>query len=140
MYDKGAQVVHMIRMMINNDSSFRQLLRGLNKDFYHRIVSSKEVEDYISKFVGKELKSFFDVYLRSTIKPTLEWYADDTAVHYQWNNALPDFRAPVKLQLRSRHGYMTTSRYGYFNYSGLEAKNVSVLPAGWYDVVEKGKK
>ncbi len=70
-YDKGAAVVHMIRMMINDDKKFRELLRGLNRDFYHRIVSSKEVEDYISRFVGRDLKPFFDVYLRSTAIPTL---------------------------------------------------------------------
>lgn len=69
MYDKGAAVVHMIRMMINDDQKFRQLLRGLNKDFYHKIVTSKEVEDYISKFVGRDLKPFFDIYLRSAKIP-----------------------------------------------------------------------
>ncbi len=137
-YDKGAAVVHMIRMMINNDSAFRQLLRGLNRDFYHKIVTSKEVEEYISRFVGKDLKPFFDQYLRSTGKPTLEWYVKDTAVYYRWQNAVAGFRAPIRLQLRYRHTDKTTADHpSSYGFRGVTASEVSVLPIGWYDVVKK---
>ncbi len=85
-YDKGAAVVHMVRMMINNDSAFRQLLRGLNRDFYHKIVTSGEVEDYISRFVGRNLEAFFDTYLRSTQIPQLVWTTtDDQAIELNWH-------------------------------------------------------
>ncbi len=95
MYDKGAAVVHMIRMMLNDDVRFRALLHGLNRDFYHKIVTSKEVEDYIRRLVGRDLKVFFDQYLRTTQKPMLEWVAIDDVFRYKWTNCLPGFAAPV---------------------------------------------
>ncbi len=99
-YDKGAAVVHMIRMMINDDKRFRELLRGLNRDFYHKIVTSEEVEEYISRFVGRDLRVFFDVYLRSTTIPTLrvtiEKYRRKNFQSREWIGVKDGFLAPVK--------------------------------------------
>jgi hypothetical protein len=61
----------MIRMMLHDDEQFRQLLRGLNRDLYHKIVTSKQVEDYISTFMGKDLAPFFNQYLRNTSLPAV---------------------------------------------------------------------
>ncbi len=33
MYDKGNNMMHTIRQVINDDELFRKILRGLNKDF-----------------------------------------------------------------------------------------------------------
>jgi aminopeptidase N len=52
-------MIHTIRQVINNDEKFRQILRGLNKDFYHQTVTTEEIENYISK--NQEL--IFRVYL-----------------------------------------------------------------------------
>ena len=43
------QYIHTIRTVINDDEKFRQILRGLGKDFYHQTVTTKQIEDYISK-------------------------------------------------------------------------------------------
>ena len=65
MYAKGANLLHTIRQVINNDIIFKKILRGLNKDFYHKTVDSKDVENYISQKSGKDLSKIFDQYLRS---------------------------------------------------------------------------
>jgi hypothetical protein len=36
MYNKGNNIMHMVRQIINNDSVFRNILRGLNETFYHK--------------------------------------------------------------------------------------------------------
>ncbi|OSZ78492.1 hypothetical protein CAP35_09640 [Chitinophagaceae bacterium IBVUCB1] len=94
-YDKGSAVVHMIRVLINNDEKFRQLLRGLNKDFYHKIVTTKEVEDYIIRFTGLNLKPLFDQYLRTTKIPVLEWYIKQKELHYRFTNVVDGFSLPL---------------------------------------------
>lgn len=138
MYDKGAAVVHMIRMMLNDDKKFRELLRGLNRDFYHKIVTSKEVEDYISRFVGKDLKPFFDQYLRTTNKPILEWYVAGKEIHYQWKNTVAGFVAPIRVQLRYRHtDKISADHPSYYSFEGVEPSEASIQPIGWYDVVQK---
>ena len=73
MYNKGAGLLHHIREMIGNDSIFRAILTGLNKDFRHRTVDSKQVETYFSEKSKLDLSPVFDQYLRSTSIPTLEY-------------------------------------------------------------------
>src|SRR5690606_23968452 len=48
MYNKASNMIHTIRQIINNDTTFRNILRGLNQDFYHQTVTGKQVQDYIS--------------------------------------------------------------------------------------------
>lgn len=72
MYCKAANMLHLIRQKINDDGKFRSILRGLNKDFYHQTVTTKQVEDYINKKSGMNFSKIFDHYLRSTQIPSFE--------------------------------------------------------------------
>ena len=97
MYNKGNNILHTIRQVINNDSLFRQVLRGLNKDFYHKTVTSAEIENYISQKSGKDLSKIFDQYLRTTNIPALEYKVANKTVSYRWTNTIDGFDMPVKL-------------------------------------------
>lgn len=94
-YDKGSAVVHMIRILMNDDAKFRQLLRGLNKEFYHKIVTTKQVEDYIVRFTGLNLKPLFDQYLRTTNIPKFEWYIKKKELYYRFTNVVEGFTLPL---------------------------------------------
>ncbi len=97
MYYKGANLIHTVRQVINDDEKFRQILRGLNKDFYHQTVTSKQVEDYISQKSGKDLSKIFDQYLRTAKIPVLELKADEDKIKFNWTNCVDGFNMPVKL-------------------------------------------
>lgn len=97
-YDKGAAVVHMIRIMMNDDEQFRQLLRGLNKDFYHQVVTSRQVEQYIMDRSGLQLDKFFDQYLRQKDIPELEWYVKDRKLNYRFTNVVAGFSLPLTVK------------------------------------------
>jgi aminopeptidase N len=97
MYNKGNNLLHTIRQVINDDSLFRQILRGLNKDFYHQTVDSKEVEAYMSKQSGKNLSKIFDQYLRTIKIPVLEYKITGDNLSYHWTNCIDGFNMPVKL-------------------------------------------
>lgn len=97
-YDKGAAVVHMIRVMMNDDEEFRKLLRGLNKDFYHKAVSSRQVEQYIMDRSGLQLEKFFDQYLRSKDVPELEWYIKKKQLYYRFTNVTDGFSLPLTVK------------------------------------------
>lgn len=120
-YDKGAALVHMIRVLMNDDEKFRQLLRRLNKDFYHKMVTSAEVEAYIIRFTGLDLKPLFDQYLRTTNIPVLEYYMIGRRLKYRFKNAVPGFTLPISV---------TSSN-----------KNVIIKPTGeWQTLKWKGDK
>jgi aminopeptidase N len=99
MYNKGAAIMHMIRMMTNDDEKFRQMLRGLGKEFYHQTVTTGQVEDYISLHTGLELKAFFNQYLRTTNIPHLEYEIKNNRFYYRFTNIVNGFSMPVKIFL-----------------------------------------
>src|SRR5437762_14016012 len=97
MYDKSNNIMHMVRQIIDNDSLFRDILRGLNLTFYHKTVDSKDIEDYVSKRSGKDFSKFFDQYLRTTKIPVLEYKISGDKLTYHWANCVDGFNMPVRL-------------------------------------------
>ena len=97
MYDKGANMLHTIRQLVNDDTRWRGILRGLGKTFGHQTVSSKQVEDYISRQSGLNLNRVFDQYLRETKIPVLEYKLEGPRLSYRWSNVVRGFAMPVKV-------------------------------------------
>jgi aminopeptidase N len=107
MYFKASNLIHTIRQIIGNDSSFRQLLQDLNRSYFHKTVSSKEIEAFISTRTGFQLQKVFDQYLRTTQIPTLEYFLSvengQTILNYRWNNCIEGFNMPVLLPDSENH-------------------------------------
>lgn len=99
MYYKGSNMIHTIRQVINNDDTFRNILRGMNKDFYHQTVTGKQIEDYISQKSAIDFSKVFDQYLRTTNIPVLEYKQDAGKWNYRWTNCVSGFDMPVKIIL-----------------------------------------
>ena len=96
-YSKGANVLHTIRQIANSDEKWRMILRGLNKDFYHQTVESKQIENYISDKMGYDLSTFFDQYLRTTNIPVFEYKLNNGLLEYKWTNVVDGFKMPIEL-------------------------------------------
>jgi len=103
MYPKGSNMLHMIRQIINDDEKFRNILRGLNKTFYHQTVTTNQVEDYISAQSGINFSKVFDQYLRTTDIPVLEYKINKGNLYYRWANCVKGFDMPVKAMLSKDH-------------------------------------
>jgi aminopeptidase N len=97
MYDKGANMLHTIRQLVDDDARWRGILRGLNKTYWHQTVSGKQMEDYISRQSGMNLGKVFDQYLRTTKIPVLEYKLEGSRLSYRWNNVVRGFAMPVKV-------------------------------------------
>ena len=99
MYYKGGNMLQTIRHIINDDEKWRSILRGLNKTFYHQTVTTKQIENYISKNAGIDLSKLFDQYLRTTQIPQLSYYFNDdkSKVFYRWDSCITGFNMPLTL-------------------------------------------
>ena len=96
MYYKGANILHTLRQLIDNDEKWRNILRGLNKEFYHQTVTTKQVEEYISKESGIDLTAFFDQYLRTTMVPKVEYsLADGNSLKFRYVDIIENFDMPI---------------------------------------------
>ena len=120
MYYKGGNMLHTIRQIINDDEKFRMILRGLNKTFYHKTVTGKQVEDYISKNAGIDLSKIFEEYLRTTMIPTLEYKIVGYNLSYRWINVVMGFNMPLKINFKGPQWIKPTEQW----------KTLSMYPEG----------
>lgn len=102
MYTKGANMLHTLRQIVNDDEKWRTILRGLNSTFYHQTVTTKQIEDYLSQAVGLDLDSFFNQYLRDIRIPTFEYKLINKTLSYRWTNCVAGFDIPVKVILNGK--------------------------------------
>ncbi len=100
MYYKGGNILNMLREIVKDDGKWRAILRGLNREFYHQTVTTRQVEEYIAQEMGMDLSGFFDQYLRNSTIPILEYYfSDDHTLNFRWANCIKSFTMPVDLEL-----------------------------------------
>lgn len=99
MYSKGANMLHTLRQIIDDDEKWRQILRGLNKEFYHQTVKTEQIEGYMSEHAGIDLQLFFDQYLRDTRIPTFEYALVNGNMRYRWANCVRGFNMKLKVYI-----------------------------------------
>ncbi|WP_274475822.1 M1 family metallopeptidase [Mangrovimonas aestuarii] len=97
MYYKGANMLHTLRQLIENDEKWRQILRGLNKDFYHQTVTTQQIESYLSKHTGIDLTEFFNQYLRDVRIPTIEYKMNGKDFEFRYTNIVKGFDMPIQI-------------------------------------------
>ncbi len=102
MYAKGANMLHTLRQIIDNDQRWRLILRGLNEEFYHQTVNSEQIENYIIEKSELDLHSFFDQYLRDTRIPTLEYALIDGVMRYRWGNCVKGFNMKLRVYINGQ--------------------------------------
>ncbi len=97
MYYKGANMLHTIRHIIHNDQKFREILRGLNRDFRLQTVSTRQIEQYFSEKSGIDLSTVFDQYLRTTDVPVLEYQQNGKTLKFRYRNTVKDLKMPLRI-------------------------------------------
>ena len=111
MYYKGANMLHTLRQLVNDDEKWRQILRGLNKTFFHQTVTTQEIENYLSEKSGLDLTAFFNQYLRDIKIPNLEYSIKNNKLNYRWTNVVENFKMPIEIEVNgvTEWLYPTTS-------------------------------
>ncbi len=119
MYYKAANMIHGIRNALNNDEKFRQILRKMNRVFYHQTVTTQQIEQFLIDESGLALQKTFDQYLRTTQIPTLEYYFKGRRLFSRFTNCIVDFTMPITILPKSKTITPTTS----FKRKRLNKKN-----------------
>lgn len=104
MYYKGSNMLHMIRQIVDDDSLWKSILRGLQQTFRHQTVTSAQVERYIIEQSGKDLDDMFDQYLHYANLPAFQYYIKNDTLYYRWQADIPHFNMPLKVKL-NQNGY-----------------------------------
>ncbi len=96
-YVKGWALIHMIKTIMNDDEKFLKILRGLNTQFYHQVVTTEQIENYINRQSGINFNAVFDQYLRTSQIPVLEYFIADNKLQYRFTNCIDNFTMPIKI-------------------------------------------
>ena len=112
LYTKGANILHTLRQIAKNDEIWRMILRGLNSEFYHQTVDTKQIEEYISSKIGFDLTTFFNQYLRDIRIPNLEYSISDGLLTFRWINVIDNFTMPLEIEVLGKNIwiYPTTNK------------------------------
>ena len=101
MYPKAANMMNMIRITMNDDTKFRNILRGLSKSFYHKTVTTQQVEQFITDSSGIDFSKLFEQYLRTTQIPSFDYYyfKKKKKLYYKWSNCISGFNLPLSIKI-----------------------------------------
>lgn len=138
MYYKGANMIHTIRHVMANDSLFREMLRSMNLKFRHGIVTSAEVEQFISDFSGLDFSKVFQQYLHTTDVPVLQWGVRKGRLMVRWGNCVDGFAMPIKITVNGEERMVPIATAWSSPASELNPKTATLLPdRNWYVEVEQ---
>ncbi len=96
-YNKGANMLHTLRQVVNNDTTWRSCLRAISKKFYHKTVTTSEVEKFIAAHLKLDLDAFFEQYLRRAKPPVFECNLNNGKLKYRWTECAKGFKMPLKI-------------------------------------------
>jgi len=102
MYNKGGNLLHTVRQIVNDDAKWRSILQGLNKDFWHQTVTTQQVESYISQHAGIDLSKVFDQYLRTTKIPLLKYKIESDNLSFQYDRIVQGFAMPIRVTVNGK--------------------------------------
>ncbi|MFD2147701.1 M1 family metallopeptidase [Mucilaginibacter antarcticus] len=134
MYNKGSVILNMTRTIINDDEKWRNILRGLNKTFYHKTVTYDDITGYITKQAGINLLPYFDQYLRYPKLPTIEFSTIEGKLAARWKADAKDFTMPVKVRAKGGEFKFISfgDTYTPVNIEGINKDNVEVDTFNYY--------
>lgn len=123
MYYKGANMLHTLRQLVEDDKLWRNILRGLNKEFHHQTVTTKQIEDYISEQSGKDLSAFFNQYLRDVRIPTLEYKIENNTLKFRYIDIVANFDMPIEVEINGKTEWLfPTSEWKTKPFKGKDFK------------------
>ena len=126
MYYKGANILHTLRQLVEDDEKWRQTLRKMNATFYHQTVTTQQIEDFLSKETGKDLSAFFDQYLRTTDVPLLEYQFDGEILKYRYAKVREDFDMPVRVFVDAKEKWLFPKKNSEWKTEAVNGKELVI--------------
>ena len=106
MYSKGSLMLHTLRNVINNDSSWFKLIKNISIDFRDKNIDGSEIIQYINDRTELDLTKFFRQYLNHRQIPTFEYKLQKHGAHYtllyKWK-AIDGFNMPIKINYGTKN-------------------------------------
>ena len=141
MYQKGSLMLHTLRSLIDNDSLWFLIIKGISEEFKYQIVDGVEIIDYINEKVDLDLYYFFQQYLYKSEIPTFEYKTQkkgrEYTLLYRWN-AIDDFNMNIKVNIGTKDILLLPeSEWKEYSLGNVDIKSFQVRDDLFYVNVKK---
>ena len=137
MYYKGSNILHTLRQVINDDEKWRAILRGLNSEFYHKTVTTDQIENYISKQMKRDLNPFFNQYLRTIKIPVFEYSIKGKKLLYRYSNTVEGFTLPLRIFIEDKPVWLEPTTTWQTQRIKGDLKRITIDPNFYMDMKAK---
>jgi aminopeptidase N len=127
MYFKGANLLHTLRQVIDNDDKWRSILTGLNQKFGKKTCTGNDVINYFNKETGLNLTPIFNQYLQFKNIPVLELRQNGKKVECRWLSNVADFNMPLRLNNKQQTWIKPTTKWTIVP-NAIDVKTVKIKP------------
>lgn len=125
MYYKGANMLHTLRQIIDDDKKWRSILIGLNQKFGKKTCTGDEVIEYFNTQTGLNLSPVFNQYLKFKNIPVLELRQNGNRVECRWLSNLAEFNMPLRLNNKQQTWIKPTAEWSVIPFI-TDVKNVEI--------------
>lgn len=140
-YTKGANMLHNLRCLINDDSAFFSMIKEFYQTHANSIVTTKDFTDFANKKFNRNLDPFFKAWLYQKSVPELEYYTttsgSDIILKFRWVNVPPGFQMPFGVLKNENEGIRVM---GTDQLSEIKLNGNIRIPCGWepgYELLPK---
>jgi hypothetical protein len=118
-YDKGALVLHMLRVLLRNSTGSDELFRSILQDFLHtyawKAASTEDFKNILEKHSEDDWSWFFDQWINKTAIPTYSWSYEinphpsekdkfEVVINVKQSDVPENFKMVVPIQLKLKGG------------------------------------
>ena len=106
MYYKGTMMLHTLRVAIDNDVLWWDIIKSFHQNNAIKNVTSADFIQHVNKKTGSDYNYFFEQYLKSAQIPELQYKVKKNkgkyTVSYKWNTEVKEFKMPVYLKINNK--------------------------------------
>lgn len=102
MYYKGANMLHTLRGVINDDEKWWALLKDFSESFKHKITNTEEVLAFFEERTNESLTPVFKQFLYYKEIPKLQFKKEKRKIYYRWEVSVENFEMPIDVKIRKR--------------------------------------
>ena len=141
MYQKGSLMLHTLRNVINDDSLWFSIIKGISEDFKYKVIDGVDILDYIKNKVKIDLKTFFEQYLYNRRIPIFEYKIQkegrEFVLLYRWN-AIKDFNMKLFINDGQKNILIhPESQWKEFSLGNIDIKSFNIRDDLFYIDIKK---
>lgn len=135
MYYKGANMLHSIRSIVNNDDLWWETLKDFHLRFQYQTIDKNQVIQFFNEKLNINLTPVFEHYLSLADIPVLEYQLNENKeLMLKWQSSIADFEMPIDYQInqKKQRSVVTSEAWTNTNLKIKDLKNLSFDTASFY--------